>query len=64
MAVVLNGFSIWSWGRFMQQLYGLSRRHALLFPLGIVCYMLLAAEAAWRIWSGRGVTWKGRTYKE
>ncbi|KPL80131.1 glycosyltransferase [Herpetosiphon geysericola] len=64
MATLLNGFAFWSWGRFMQQLYGLSRRHALLFPLGIVCYMLLAAEAAWRIWSGRGVTWKGRTYKE
>ena len=24
--------------------------------------MLIAAGAAWRIWRGKGVSWKGRTY--
>ncbi len=61
--LIVNGFAAWSWGRFMQRLYDLPRRAAVLFPLGLVCYMLIAADAAWRIWRGHGVSWKGRQYK-
>jgi glycosyltransferase involved in cell wall biosynthesis len=61
--LTVNAFAAWSWGRFMRRLYHLPRRAALLFPLGLLCYMLIAADAAWRIWRGHGVSWKGRQYE-
>lgn len=61
--VVVNTFAAWSWGTFMRRLYHLPRRTAALFPLGLLCYMLIAADAAWRIWRGKGVWWKGRQYE-
>jgi len=45
------------------------RRHRIapwwgaLFPLGLAIYFWLATRALLRLWSGRGVTWKGRTFK-
>ena len=64
ITVVVAGFASWSWGRFMQRLYHLPRWWAFFFPLGLLCYMLIAAEAAWRIWRGTGISWKGRTYRD
>lgn len=61
---IVVGVAAFSWSTFMHRLYKLPRWTAVLFPLGLLCYMLIAAEAAWRIWSGRGVRWKGRTYRE
>ena len=62
--LIVNGFAAWSWGNFMHTLYRLPRRTGLLFPLGLICYMLIAADAARRILTGQGVMWKGRTYTE
>lgn len=60
---VVAGFAGWSWATFMRRLYRLPAWTAILFPFGLVCYMLIAAGAAWRIWRGKGVSWKGRTYR-
>ena len=62
-ALVVDGFAAWSWGTFMRRLYRLPAWTAILFPFGLLCYMLIAADAAWRIWRGKGVSWKGRTYR-
>jgi hypothetical protein len=35
----------------------------LLYPLGIVAYGLIGLNAALRLRSGHGVTWKGRRYE-
>lgn len=41
---------------------GLPESYALGFPLGAVIFMGILLNSAYRILSGRGVTWKGRTY--
>lgn len=50
------------WGTLYRRLYGLSPAHALLWPLGLVAYLLIALRGMWRVRSGRGVEWKGRRY--
>lgn len=50
------------WGTLYRRLYGLSPLHALLWPLGLIVYLLIALRGMWRVRSGRGVVWKGRTY--
>ncbi len=64
VAGAVAGFAAWSWGDFVRRLYRLPRRYGLLFPLGLAAYMAISAMAAWRIWRGVGVQWKGRTYKK
>ena len=63
ITIIVNGFAAWSWSTFMRRLYRLPGWTAVLFPLGLLCYMLIAADAAWRIWRGKGVQWKGRVYE-
>ena len=43
--------------------FGVSRRYALLYPLGVALLAAIAADSAWRTAGGRGVTWKGRRYR-
>ncbi|NNJ09723.1 glycosyltransferase [Chloroflexales bacterium ZM16-3] len=45
-----------------RRLYGLPAAYGLLWPLGLLAYLLIAGIGMWRVRSGRGVIWKGRTY--
>jgi hypothetical protein len=42
--------------------YRLNPLYALLWPLGLLAYLAVALRGMWRVRSGRGVSWKGRTY--
>ena len=50
------------WALLLRRLYRQPVAYALLWPLGMLCYGCIALWALWRIWSRRGVTWKGRAY--
>jgi chlorobactene glucosyltransferase len=39
-----------------------ARRLALLQPLGMAFFIAIIANSTWRVLSGRGVDWRGRTY--
>jgi GT2 family glycosyltransferase len=45
-----------------RRLYAQPAAYGLLWPLGLLGYMLIASVGMWRVRSGRGVIWKGRTY--
>ncbi len=45
-----------------RRLYGQPAAYGLLWPLGLISYMLIAGLGMLRVRSGRGVIWKGRTY--
>jgi chlorobactene glucosyltransferase len=67
LAVLGLGALAWAaalglWGALYRQLYGLSPAHALIWPIGLLAYLLIALRGMWRVRSGRGVVWKGRTY--
>lgn len=36
--------------------------YALIWPFGLICYGFITLHSLWKIRSGRGVVWKGRTY--
>jgi chlorobactene glucosyltransferase len=50
------------WCILAKRVYGLPSFYGLLWPLGLLCYDLIALRAAWFVWSGRGISWKGRVY--
>jgi chlorobactene glucosyltransferase len=50
------------WGYMLYRLRRINPFWAILYPFGTWCYFALVGVALWRILSGRGVTWKGRTY--
>lgn len=50
------------WAGLYRRLYRLGPLHALLWPLGLLAYLLTATRGMWQVRSGRGVRWKGRTY--
>lgn len=50
------------WAILLQRFYALAWWYALLWPFGMLCYGVIALRGFWRIWSGRGINWKGRTY--
>lgn len=60
IVVLIILFSFWA--LLLRRLYRQPIGYALLWPLGMLCYGCIALWALWRIWSRRGVTWKGRAY--
>jgi hypothetical protein len=50
------------WARIYRQRYRQPAAYGLLWPLGLLGYLLIAAGGFWRVLSGRGVIWKGRSY--
>jgi chlorobactene glucosyltransferase len=42
---------------------GISKRYALTVPLGAGLFAAIMLTSAWKVLSGRGVTWKGRSYR-
>jgi chlorobactene glucosyltransferase len=51
-----------SWGWLTRRRYRIPGAWGALFPIGTAIYFWLAARALLRLRSGRGVTWKGRTF--
>ncbi len=43
---------------------GISRLYALTTPLGCAVFAAMMLASAWNVLSGRGVTWRGRTYTD
>ena len=43
---------------------GISRAYALTTPLGSGIFAAMMLTSAWKVLSGRGVTWRGRTYTQ
>ena len=54
---VMAGFSLQ-----LVRLLGLPLRWALLLPPGLLVFSAILLDSAYRVLSGKGVTWKGRTY--
>jgi len=50
------------WGVLYRRFYRLSPLYALLWPIGLMMYLLIAGYGILRVQFGRGVTWKGRRY--
>jgi chlorobactene glucosyltransferase len=42
---------------------GISKRYALTVPLGAGLFAAIMLTSAWKVLSGRGVTWRGRVYR-
>jgi cellulose synthase/poly-beta-1,6-N-acetylglucosamine synthase-like glycosyltransferase len=51
------------WRTLLQRLYRQPVWYALLWPFGFLTYLLIALWGMWRVRSGRGVVWKGRSYE-
>jgi chlorobactene glucosyltransferase len=47
---------------FAYRVVGLNRRLALYQPIGTAVFAAIALNSTWRVLSGRGVAWRGRTY--
>jgi len=60
-AAVLGGFLVYQRARVCRQM-DISAWYALTVPLGAAVFAGMMATSAWKVLSGRGVTWKGRTY--
>lgn len=50
------------WGIFLLRLYAINPLYALLWPIGLMSYCLIAAYGMWRVYRKQGVDWKGRRY--
>ena len=50
------------WGTLYRRLYGLNPLYGLIWPFGLMTYLWIAVWGMWRVRSGQGVVWKGRTY--
>ncbi len=66
-AVVVQAMALWgalliARARAAQGM-GIPRRYALTTPLGAAIFAAMMIASAWKVLSGRGVTWRGRTYR-
>lgn len=66
-AMAILGLVAWAaglllWGWLYRRIYRLSPAYGLVWPFGLLAYLLLALRGMWHVRSGRGVSWKGRTY--
>lgn len=61
-SLVVAIIAVTVWAIRLRHLYALHWGYALLWPVGLLSYGMITLRSLWRIWSGRGVIWKGRTY--
>jgi chlorobactene glucosyltransferase len=59
---LLAALALACWGAIARRRYRIAPWWGALFPIGTAIYFWLAAQALLRLRSGRGVTWKGRTF--
>ena len=66
MAVLAQALVLWSVLIVVRSVVahnmGISRWYALTTPLGAAIFTAMMFTSTWKVLSGRGVTWKGRTY--
>jgi len=60
---LLAALALACWGWLAHRRYRIAPWWGALFPIGLAIYFWLAARALLRLRSGRGVIWKGRTFK-
>ncbi|MEP7188383.1 MAG: glycosyltransferase [Roseiflexaceae bacterium] len=60
---LLAALALGCWGWLARRRYGLAPWWGALFPIGVAIYFWLAARALLRLRIGRGVVWKGRTFR-
>jgi chlorobactene glucosyltransferase len=69
MAIGVIAKSLIVWGALLRaraivsRELGISKRYALTVPLGAGLFAAIMLTSAWKVLSGRGVTWKGRSYR-
>jgi len=69
MGLAVTGEAVIVWGYLLRlrarasHQFGLSGWYALSTPLGAAVFAAMMLASAWKVLSGRGVTWKGRTYR-
>lgn len=65
--VIVQSLTVWGaalWARAnASRALGISRLYALTVPIGAAIFAAIMLASAWKVLSGRGVTWKGRKYK-
>ncbi len=61
-ALIVWGALLWARANVSRGL-GISRLYALTVPLGAGMFAAIMLTSAWKVLSGRGVTWKGRRYE-
>ncbi|MBI5933314.1 MAG: glycosyltransferase [Chloroflexi bacterium] len=60
-ALIVWGALLWARANVSRGL-GISRLYALTVPIGAGMFAAIMLTSAWKVLSGRGVTWKGRRY--
>jgi hypothetical protein len=60
---LLAAVALMCWGEIARRRYRIAPWWGTLFPAGLAIYFWLTARALLRLRTGRGVTWKGRTFR-
>jgi chlorobactene glucosyltransferase len=64
--ITLEAAVLWAYLLYMRLLacraFGISPGYALTLPLGALVFTAMMFASAWKVLSGRGVSWKGRVY--
>jgi chlorobactene glucosyltransferase len=67
LTVIAEALALWAYLIVMRaqiaRKMNISRWYALTTPLGAAVFAAMMIASMWKVISGRGVTWKGRTYK-
>jgi chlorobactene glucosyltransferase len=67
MTVILQALMLWAMIIYVRArvavAMGISPWYALTLPLGAAVFAAIMFTSAWKVLSGKGVTWKGRMYK-
>lgn len=64
LATLHVGAVLYGWAKVCKSVFQLPRRYAFGLPLGALILDAILINSAYRHLSGRGVTWKGREYRE
>lgn len=64
--VLVESILLWSfllyWRVLASRGMGIPEWYALTLPIGAAIFAAMMVTSAWNVLSGKGVTWKGRTY--
>ena len=61
-SLIVWGALLWARANVSHEL-GISKRYALTVPLGAGLFAAIMLTSAWKVLSGKGVTWRGRVYR-
>jgi hypothetical protein len=67
VAVIVEALGVWGYLVYIRSVVakemGIPRWYALTTPLGAGVFAAMMLTSAWKVISGQGVTWRGRTYQ-